>query len=87
MTNNNKNRVPLSFNKVKDMYHESDVIMGEMLASIPADGMSIEDAFYLYIAAQNWANGDEFIQIIGDNDNEKINLVKEAIKHLKQNNT
>ena len=83
MANNNKNRVPLSFNKVKDMYHESDVIMGEMLASIPADGMSIEDAFYLYIAAQNWANGDEFIQIIGDNDNEKINLVKEAIKHLK----
>ena len=87
MANNNKNRVPLSFNKVKEMYHESDVIMGEMLASIPADGMSIEDAFYLYIAAQNWANGDEFIQIIGDNDNEKINLVKEAIKHLKQNNT
>ena len=87
MANNNKNRVPLSFNKVKDMYHKSDVIMGEMLASIPADGMSIEDAFYLYIAAQNWANGDEFIQIIGDNDNEKINLVKEAIKHLKQNNT
>ena len=83
MANNNKNRVPLSFNKVKEMYHESDVIMGEMLASIPADGMSIEDAFYLYIAAQNWANGDEFTQILGDNDNEKINLVKEAIKHLK----
>ena len=82
MANNNKNRVPLSFNEVKNMYHESDVIMGEMLASIPADGMSIEDAFYLYIAAQNWANGDEFIQIFGD-DNEKINLVKEAIKHLK----
>ena len=81
MANNNKNRVSLSFNKVKDMYHESDVIMGEMLASIPADGMSIEDAFYLYIAAQNWANGDEFIQIFGD-DNEKINLVKEAIKYL-----
>ena len=82
MANNNKNRVPLSFNKVKDMYHKSDVIMGEILASIPADGMSIEDAFYLYIAAKNWANGDEFIQIFGD-DNEKINLVKEAIKYLK----
>ena len=81
MTNNNKNRVPLSFNKVKEMYHESDVIMGEMLASIPADGMSIADAFCLYIAAQNWANGDEFIQIFGD-DNEKINLVKAAIKYL-----
>lgn len=54
-----------------------------MLASIPADGMSIEDAFYLYIAAQNWANGDEFIQIIGDNNNKKIKLVKKDIKHLK----
>ena len=86
MANNNKNRVPLSFNKVKEMYHESDVVMGEMLASVPADGMSIEDAFYLYIAAQNWANGDEFTQVLGDNDNEKIDLVKEAIKHLKQSN-
>ena len=83
MANNNKNRFPLSLTKVKEMYHKSDVVIGEMLASIPADGMSIEDAFYLYIAAQNWANGDEFTQVLGDNDNEKINLVKEAIKHLK----
>ena len=83
MATNNKNRFPLSLTKVKDMYHKSDAVMGEMLASVPADGMSIEDAFYLYIAAQNWAKGDEFIQIIGDNENEKINLVKEAIKHLK----
>ena len=86
MANNNKNRFPLSLTKVKDMYHKSDVVMGEMLASVPADGMSIEDAFYLYIAAQNWANGDEFTQVLGDNDNEKIDLVKEAIKHLKQSN-
>lgn len=83
MANNNKNRFPLSLTKVKEMYHKSDVVMGEMLASVPADGMSIEDAFYLYIAAQNWANGDEFTQVPGDNDNEKIDLVKEAIKHLK----
>ena len=86
MANNNKNRFPLSPTKVKEMYHKSDVVMGEMLASVPADGMSIEDAFYLYIAAQNWANGDEFTQVLGDNDNEKIDLVKEAIKHLKQSN-
>ena len=86
MANNNKNRFPLSLTKVKEMYHESEVVMGEMLASVPADGMSIEDAFYLYIAAQNWANGDEFTQVLGDNDNEKIDLVKEAIKHLKQSN-
>ena len=86
MANNNKNRFPLSLTKVMEMYHKSDVVIAEMLASIPADGMSIEDAFYLYIAAQNWANGDEFTQVLGDNDNEKIDLVKEAIKHLKQSN-
>ena len=83
MANNNKNRVPLSLTKVKEMYHKSDVVIGEMLASVPADGMSIEDAFYLYIAAQNWANGDEFTQVLGDDENEKVNLVKEAIKYLK----
>ena len=82
MVNNNKNRVPLSLTKVKEMYHESEVVMGEMLASVPADGMSIEDAFYLYIAAQNWANGDEFTQVLGDDENEKVDLVKEAIKYL-----
>ena len=82
MANNNKNRVPLSLTKVKEMYHESEVVMGEMLASVPADGMSIEDAFYLYIAAQNWANGDEFTQVLGDDENEKVDLVKEAIKYL-----
>ena len=49
MANNNKNRVLLSLTKVKEMYHESEVVMGEMLASVPADGMSIEDAFYLWL--------------------------------------
>lgn len=34
--------------------------MGEILASEKADGLTIEESFYLYILAQNWANGDEF---------------------------
>ena len=83
MANNNKNRVPFSFNKAKDMYYKSDFVMGEMIASVHADGMSIEDAFYLYIADKNGANGDGLTQVLGDNDNEKIDLVKEAIKYLK----
>lgn len=65
------------------MYHKSDVLIGEMPASIPADGMGIEDAFslyILYIAAQNWTNSDEFTQVLGDNDNKKIKLIKKDIK-------
>ena len=33
--------------------------MGELLANISADGMSIEDAFELYIKAMNYAEKDE----------------------------
>lgn len=34
--------------------------MGEMLASIPADSLSLEQAFELYIEAMKWAEGDRF---------------------------
>lgn len=68
--------------EVRAAYHDSKVVMGEMLASVPADGLSIEEAFFLYVAAQNWANGDEFTQILGDNDEEDVNLVFEAKKMI-----
>lgn len=49
------------FNKLKQYYIEkSEVCMVEMLASTKAGGMSIEDAFYMYIALMEWAEGDEF---------------------------
>ena len=70
----------LTLAKVKDMYGDSEVVMGEMLASTAADGLSVEEAFYLYIAAQNWANGDEFSQVLGDNDECEVDLVKEALR-------
>ena len=43
--------------KLKELYHGDDVVMGEILASDRADGLTIEESFYLYILAQNWANG------------------------------
>ena len=45
---------------LKSEYHKCDVCMGEMLASTKASGLSIEDAFYMYIALMEWAEGDEF---------------------------
>ena len=66
--------------KVKDMYRDSDVVMGEMLSSTSADGLSVEEAFYLYVAAQNWASGDAFSQVLGDNDECEVDLVKEALR-------
>lgn len=50
----------LSLEKLKGLYQEDDVVMGEILASEKADGLTIEESFFLYILAQNWANGDEF---------------------------
>lgn len=50
----------MSLQKLKELYHGDDVVMGEILASERADGLTIEESFYLYILAQNSANGDEF---------------------------
>lgn len=66
--------------KLKELYHGDDVVMGEILASERADGLTIEESFYLYILAQNWANGDEFSWNCGGLEEESVSLVEEARK-------
>lgn len=68
----------INFSKLKDIYHEGDVCMGELLAGVKADGLNIEEAFYLYILGQNWANGDEFFTL--QEDQGTLDLVEEAEK-------
>ena len=68
----------LSKAKLKDIYHEGDACMGELLAGVKADGLNIEEAFYLYILGQNWANGDEFFTL--QEDQGTLDLVEEAEK-------
>ena len=65
---------------LKELYHGDDVVMGEILASEKADGLTIEESFYLYILAQNWANGDEFSWNCGGLEEESVSLVEEARK-------
>lgn len=69
----------MSLPKLKELYHGDDVVMGEILASERADGLTIEESFYLYILAQNWANGDEFSWNCGGLE-ESVSLVEEARK-------
>ena len=70
----------MSLLKLKELYHGDDVVMGEILASERADGLTIEESFYLYILAQNWANGDEFSWACGGVEKECVSLVEEARK-------
>ncbi|MCW4138787.1 hypothetical protein [Segatella copri] len=70
----------MSLQILKELYHGDDVVMGEILASERADGLTIEESFYLYILAQNWANGDEFSWNCGGLDEESVSLVEEARK-------
>lgn len=65
----------MSLLKLKELYHGDDVVMGEILASEKADGLTIEESFYLYILAQNWANGDEFSWNCGGLEEESVSLV------------
>lgn len=50
----------LTLNDVKEEYRKSDVCMGETLAFIPADSLSLEEAFQFYIEAMKWAEKDRF---------------------------
>lgn len=70
----------MSLPKLKELYHGDDVVMGEILASERADGLTIEESFYLYILVQNWANGDEFSWNCGGLEEESVSLVEEARK-------
>lgn len=44
-----------TFKKIIRQYAQSEVCMGELLANISADGMSIEDAFEIVVSANNKA--------------------------------
>ena len=65
----------ITFNQLKEDYFNNDVCMAEVLASTPATGLTIEQAFYLYIRAKNWSDKDEF-ELYSDGD--YYDLVEEA---------
>lgn len=62
----------MTLEKIKEEYRESDVCMGETLLSIPATGLSLEEAFELSIEAKKWADGDKFYRVINDNKPEEL---------------
>lgn len=64
----------ITLDKLKKEYMESDVCMGEMLLSIPTNGLSIEEAFELSIAAKKWADGDRFYRVIDDGEPEELGV-------------
>lgn len=62
----------MTLDKIKEEYLESDVCMGETLLSIPATGLSVEEAFELAIEAKKWADGDRFYRVINDDRPEEL---------------
>ncbi len=57
---------------IKSAQFLSEVVLGETLASIPADGLSLEEAFTLYLEAMYWGEGDCFYMITKEEDGIKI---------------
>ena len=60
----NEGNTPLKkdLDYIKALYVYSDVCMSEMLASVPADGLTLEEAFELYVDAMKWLEHDCFYQ-------------------------
>ena len=65
----------MTLGKVQKEYRENDVCMGELLDALPADGLSIEEAFELAITAKKWADGDRFYRSINDGEPEELSLI------------
>lgn len=69
-------RVINKLEEIKKAYETSDVCMGELLEDLSADGLSIDDAFYVYMIALEYAEGDTFYRKLGGYDDiEKIDLL------------
>lgn len=62
----------MTLRKVQEEYGENDVCMRELLDALPADGLSIEEAFGLAVAAKKWADGDRFYRSINDGEPEEL---------------
>lgn len=61
-----KEKKPKNLSYVMTFYTYSDVCLGETLLSIPADGLTIQEAFMLYIESMQWGENDRFIQIMDE---------------------
>lgn len=46
--------------------------MSELLATLPAQGLTMEEAFELNIKARKWADGDEYFRVTNDGEPEKL---------------
>lgn len=62
----------LTLEQIKTEYHQNDICMFDLLASLPAKGLTMEEAFELYIEAKKWADGDEFYKVMDDEEPEKL---------------
>lgn len=78
LTMEKKSKVQRKLDEIKEMYRDSEVVMGELLASISAEGLNLEEAHELYMLAQNYANGDRFYTILGDNEGTFVNCLDET---------
>lgn len=47
-----------TFSEIIGEYQKDEICMGELLAALPADGMTIEQAFEMYVKAQKWSGLD-----------------------------
>ena len=55
-----QNITPSNLESIKQTYQKENICMAELLAAEPADGLSMEQAFELYVQAKNWADSDTF---------------------------
>lgn len=73
---------PIDLDFIKSFQSLSEVVLGETLASVPADRLSIEEAFILYIEAMYRYEDTRLYQVIENEDDIKIESSECSISEL-----
>ncbi len=53
----------LTLDMIKGKYRRDNICMAEILASTHAEGLSLEEAFEMYVASIKWAEKDRFFHL------------------------
>lgn len=61
-----KNKKTMTIEDIKREYHDNDVCMFDLLATTSADGLTLEEAFELYIESMKWSDDDKFYRKVED---------------------
>ena len=72
----------ITLEQIKKDYQEHSICMAELLSSTPAEGLSVEEAFYLFIEALQYSDSDRFFWMRDKDEIEELGAVNTEHQYI-----